>query len=236
MKKKAAIYHFTDGSDKRPVVNQKQLNILEDYAKSIGFTDVEIFCDKSLLVSEHTEFAKLLSCISKFDALITKDFYHISKNTGKFMNTMCELRDKGIPIYSIENGAFYWDEVPIDKPLKIATYCCRFGTSSEMTEIIPISNDILNLFINKKTNWILVDQYIDESEHQKDGEQIQLHDLIKNKKNYDLLLVHTLNDIHWRTAKFCRIREELQMDIYSLHEGYLPYRNIQKERQLICGI
>lgn len=221
---KAAIYHFTDCSQKRPIVNQKQLNILEDYAKSLGFTEIEIFCDKSLIVSEHTEFQRMLSSIDDFDALITKDFYHISRNTGKFMKTMCELRDKGIPIYTIENGAFYWNEVPTDKPLRIATYCCRFGTADEMKEIIPVNNDILALFINKKTNWTLIDQYFDESFHQNDGEQKHLQDLLKNKDKYDLLLVHNLNDVHWRTANFCKLREQLQLDIYSLQEGFLQYR------------
>ena len=56
-----------------------------------------------------------------------------------------------------------------------------------------------------------------------DGEQIQLMELIKNKDNYDLLLVHNLNDVHWRTANFCKVREQLHLDIYSLQEGFLKY-------------
>lgn len=47
--------------------------------------------------------------------------------------------------------------------------------------------------------------------------------LIKNKDNYDLLLVHNLNDVHWRTANFCKVREQLHLDIYSLQEGFLKY-------------
>lgn len=97
MTKKAAIYHFTDGSEIRPIVNEKQLNILKDFAASLGFTDVEIFCDKSLLRCERLEFDRFLSCASQFDALITKDFYHISKNTGKCMSLMQDLREKEIP-------------------------------------------------------------------------------------------------------------------------------------------
>ena len=44
------------------------------------------------------------------------------------------------------------------------------------------------------------------------------------RDKYDILLVHNLNDIHWRTANFFRIREQLHMDIYSLQEGLLKYR------------
>lgn len=219
----AAIYHFTDGSEKRPIVNEKQLNILEQFALSQGFYLGEIYCDKSLLKCEQAEFNRFLSDIDKYDVLITKDFYHISKNTMKCMSVMKELRDKGVQVHSIENGNFSWEEAPFNKPLRVATYCCRFGTPNEMKQIIPVNNDILKLFTNKKTKWTVVDQYFDESEHQKDKEQIQLMKLIENKDKYDLILVHNLNDIHWRTANFCKVREQLHLDIYSLQEGFLKY-------------
>ena len=219
----AAIYHFTDGSEKRPIVNQKQLNMLEQFAISQGFSVGEIYCDKSLLKCEQSEFDRYMADIDRYDALIVKDFYHISKNTMKCMSVMKDLHDKGIQIHSIENGSFSWEEAPFDKPLRVATYCCRFGTPNEMKQIIPVHNDILKLFADKKTQWTVIDQYFDESERQIDGEQIQLMELIKNKDNYDLLLVHNLNDVHWRTANFCKVREHLHLDIYSLQEGFLKY-------------
>ena len=219
----AAIYHFTDGSEKRPIVNQKQLNMLEQFAISQGFSVGEIYCDKSLLKCEQSEFDRFMADIDKYDVLVTKDFYHISKNTMKCMSVMKNLRDKGIQIHSIENGSFSWEEAPFNKPLRVATYCCRFGTPNEMKQIIPVHNDILKLFADKKTQWTVIDQYFDESERQNDGDQIQLMELIKNKDNDDLLLVHNLNDVHWRTANFCKVREQLHLDIYSLQEGFLKY-------------
>lgn len=219
----AAIYHFTDGSEKRPIVNQKQLNMLQQFAISQGFSVGEIYCDKSLLKCEQSEFDRFMSDIDRYDVLVTKDFYHISKNTMKCMSVMKELREKGIQIHSIENGSFSWENAPFDKPLRVATYCCRFGAPNEMKQIIPVQNDILKLFVNKKTQWTVIDQYFDESERQNDGEQIQLMELINNKDKYDLLLVHNLNDVHWRTANFCKVREQLHLDIYSLQEGFLKY-------------
>ena len=221
--KKAAIYHFTDGSKKRPIVNEKQLKRLTEFAASLGYTEFEIFCDKSLLKSEHTEFDRFMSSSDQFDALITKDFYHISSNTMTCMRIMQELRNKGIPIYTIANGRFAWDDAPFDKNLQIATYCCRFGTVNELKEIIPVHNDILSLFATKKTNWTVVDQYFDESALKNDGEQTELMKFLQNKDKYDLLLVHNLNDVHWRTANFCKIREQHQLDIYSLQDGFLKY-------------
>ena len=142
------------------------------------------------------------------------------------MNIMQELRRKNVPIYTQENGYFSLEEAPFDKHLKVATYCCRFGTENELREIIPVHNDILTLYAKMKTNWTIVDQYFDESEHQKDGEQTELMRLLQNKDKYDLILVHNLNDIHWRTANFCKIREQHQLDIHSLKEGFLQYKEV----------
>ena len=224
MKKKAAIYHFTDESTQRPKIYRDQLKALENYAESVGFEVADSYCDMSLKRSERTEFDRFLSNSDQYDVLVTKDFYHIAKNTGMCMSVMQKLRDNGLQIYSIENGIFTWEDAPFDKPLRVATYTCHFGTPNEMKEVIPVRNDIFTLFADKKTTWTIIDQYSDESLHQKDCEQIQMKELIANRDKYDLLLVHNLNDVHWRTANFCRIREQLQIDIYSLQEGFLKYR------------
>ena len=224
MDRKAAIYHSTDESAKRPKIYRDQLKALEGYADSVGFVVTDVFCDMSIKRCERTEFDRLLSCCDQYDAVITKSFHHISKNTGKCMKVMQELRNKGLQIYSPENGIFIWEDAPFAEPLRVATYTCHFGTVNEMKEVIPVKNDIFKLFTDKKTKWTIADQYYDESPHQKDGEQVQLMKLLDNKDHYDLLLVHNLNDIHWRTANFCKVREQLHMDIYSLQEGFLKYR------------
>ena len=224
MNRKAAIYHFTNESKQRPKIYRDQLEALKAYATSVGLDVADIYCDMSRKRSERSEFDRFLENSDQYDALVTKDFYHIAKNTGKCLGVMRQLRDNGLEIYSIENGIFTWEDAPFDKPLRVATYTCHFGTPNEMKEVIPVKNDIFTLFTNKKTKWTVVDQYFDESLRQKDGEQIQLMELIKNSDKYDLLLVHNLNDVHWRTANFCKIREQLHLDIYSLQEGFLKYR------------
>ena len=77
-------------------MNQKQLNMLEQFVISQGFSVGEIYCDKSLLKCEQSEFDRFMSDIDRYDVLITKDFYHISKNTMKCMSVIKNLRDKGI--------------------------------------------------------------------------------------------------------------------------------------------
>ncbi len=221
--KKAAIYHFTDHSDERPKIYQDQLMRLMEFAESKGFVVSEIFCDKSLLRCERPEFDRLLTESDQFDAIFVKDFYHISKNTMKCIQVMRDIAAHGVMIYTMDNGCFEWKDVPFTKKLKVASYCCRFGSQNELLDIISTQNDILKLFAKKKTNWLIVDQYSDESKTQNNGEQKQLMDLRKNKDKYDLMLVHNLNDIHWRTSNFCKIREELKLDIYSLQDGFLKY-------------
>ena len=104
------------------------------------------------------------------------------------------------------------------------TYNCRFPEVDSQKQIITVQNDTMKIFVKLKTNWSIIDQFFDESLYQNDGEQINLQKLIECKNNYDLLLVQNLNDVHWRTANFCKIREALQMDIYSLQDGFLKYR------------
>ena len=47
---------------------------------------------------------------------------------------------------------------------------------------------------------------------------------VGDKDQYDVVLVRSFGDIHWRTSKFCKIRHLVQKGIYSMHdEIYLPY-------------
>ena len=57
---RAAIYHFTNGSEKRPAVNKKELDRLADFARQKGYTDIEIFCDTSLRKEDQHEFRRLM--------------------------------------------------------------------------------------------------------------------------------------------------------------------------------
>ena len=223
MTQKAAIYHFTDKSTHRPKIYRDQLHALKVYAVSVGYDTIDVFCDRSLKRSERTEFDRFLSNAGDYDVLITKDFYHISKNTGKCMKILQFLKEQSVQVYTAENGAFSWNDPPFTEPLRVATYTCHYGTQDEIKNVVSLRNDICRLFIDHKTSWNLVNQFYDESSKQRDGEQIQMAELITHKDDYDMLLVHNLNDVHWRTANFCRIREQLGMDIYSLQEGFLKY-------------
>ena len=218
---KAAIYHFTDGGNIRPIVYQKELDRIKQFAADIGYSDAEVYLDKSLKKKEQVQLQNLLQDISNYNALIMKDFYHLRKNTGAFMDDLITLSNRGVNIYTIEDGSFQLSTASFEQPLRIALYYCGLEIVGRSIEL---QFEIMNYFVRTCTNWKIIDEYADTSGNKKDGNQKQLQELIKNHDKYDLILVQSFNDIHWRTAKFCKVRHQIQRDIYSMHEEmYLKY-------------
>ncbi len=218
---KAAIYHFTDCGNIRPIVYQKEIDRIKQFAADIGYSDAEVYLDKSLKKKEQVQLQNLLQDISNYNALIMKDFYHLRKNTGAFMDDLITLSNRGVNIYTIEDGSFQLSTAPFEQPLRIALYYCGLEIVGRSIEL---QFEIMNYFVRTCTNWKIIDEYADTSGNKKDGNQKQLQELIKNHDKYDLILVQSFNDIHWRTAKFCKVRHQIQRDIYSMHEEmYLKY-------------
>ncbi|WP_302668999.1 recombinase family protein [Eubacterium sp. AF15-50] len=216
----AAIYHFTTSTIDSC---KAQIDLLKDFCISKGFTVAEIFCDTSLKRCERSEFDRFLSCCQQFDVLILKDFYHICKNTMKCISILKDLKKHNVSVITLENGCINLESLIVDRPLKVATYCSHYGLRNDNKSVVSLQTDVLNLFTERETNWSVIDTYYDESKIKNDSYQPQLAELIKNKDKYDIVLVHNLNDISWRTAHFCKLREQLKLDIYSLQDGLLKY-------------
>lgn len=222
------IYHFTDKSEKRPIVYQKQIKELEEFAEKIGVDVEKVYCDFSLKVKDRTQFDAFLEESHLYSALITKDFYHLSKNTMACMKLMKELSEKGITIYTLKDGTFVFTDTPYNKPLRVATYTCGNIEIKDVNTSIQIQQDVYNLFVKRKTNWTMVNQYADICRIQNDEGQKNVLRLIEEKDQFDILLVNNLNDIHWETARFCKIRKLIGKDIFSLQDGYLKYEKDEK--------
>jgi len=227
--KKAAIYHFTDHSERRPKVYKNQVKVLENFATHMGLCIESVYCDTSRLRYEREEFDRFIAAADQYEALLVKDLYHISLNTKECFRTIRQLLDRGISVYTLENGSFLCTDDP-DKPLaevmKVATYNCIQGRHKKenIKSLIEIEDEILRLFVKNKTHWQIIEQCHDVSIRQVGGDQVQLLKLIACKNDYDLLLVNNVNDIHWRTCNFARTREILGLNIYSLQDGYIPHR------------
>ena len=223
---KAAIYHFTDGSQKRPIIYRKELERLKGFAHNVGYNDLDIFVDKTLCKCNQEQLECLMENVDKYEALIFKDFYHLRKNTGICMSELMHLSMNGIEIHTLEDGGFRFTEPPFDRKLNVAIYYCGLELTGRSLEL---QYAIMDLFIKDKTNWNLICRYADMEGNTVDGNQKELQRLIRNKNQYDMILVRSFVDVHWRTSKFCKIRHLLQKGIYSMHdEIYLPYEMGEK--------
>ena len=219
--KKVCIYHFSN-ANQRPIVNQKQMDLLQDFASSIGEVE-KIYLDFTLKQSEQIQRQQMIEEISAYDILVMKDFYHLARNTGVCIELLQEFSLQGVKTITMEDGSFSFQDAPLDRKLKICVYHSKYKEDVDRT--IETQRKIFKTFVSHKTNWEIVDVFVDEANSQSDSVQTEIFKVIENAKQgkYDLLLIKDFNTFHWRTAKFCHRRNELQLPIYSLKEGYLLY-------------
>ncbi len=220
--KQAAIYHFTNGIQ-RAYVCDNEVQRLKQFAHEKGFENLDVYCDIRTTSEEHEALDDLFAKRDQYSAIIAKDYFHINKYILQVANIIKELDQSEISIYTMNDKSIsISNSAPISKPLKAVTYNCHWCRHPD-SENVALKNDILRVFIESQTNWILIDQYNDEEQKGHAGKQPQLKRLIEEKNNYDIVLVHNLSSIHWRTHNLCETIELLKKDIYSLLEGYLQY-------------
>lgn len=221
--KKVCIYHFTNAENlRRPIVNEKQMAILNEFASQYG--DIkQVYLDGTLKQCNQDKKKQMIKEIANYDILVMKDFYHLARNTGACFGLLQAFSLQGVKTITMEDGSFsfQFQDAPFDKKLKICVYHSKYKEDGDRT--IETQRKIFKTFVSHKTNWEIVDVFVDEANSQSDSVQTEIFKVIKNKKKYDLLLIKDFNSLHWRTAKFCHRRNELQLPIYSLKEGYLPY-------------
>ena len=223
--KKVCIYHFTNAENlRRPIVNEKQMAILNEFASQYG--DIkQVYLDGTLKQCNQDKKKQMIKEIANYDILVMKDFYHLARNTGACFGLLQAFSLQGVKTITMEDGSFsfQFQDAPFDKKLKICVYNSKYKEDGDRT--IETQINIFKTFVSHKTNWKIVDVFVDEANSQSDSVQTEIFKVIENAKQgkYDLLLIKDFNTFHWRTAKFCHRRNELQLPIYSLKEGYLLY-------------
>ena len=223
--KKVCIYHFTNAENlRRPIVNEKQMAILNEFASQYG--DIkQVYLDGTLKQCNQDKKKQMIKEIANYDILVMKDFYHLARNTGVCIELLQKFSLQGVKTITMEDGSFsfQFQDAPFDKKLKICVYHSKYKEDGDRT--IETQINIFKTFVSHKTNWKIVDVFVDEANSQSDSVQTEIFKVIENAKQgkYDLLLIKDFNTFHWRTAKFCHRRNELQLPIYSLKEGYLLY-------------
>lgn len=221
--KKVCIYHFTNAENlRRPIVNEKQMAILNEFASQYGNIK-QVYLDGTLKQCNQDKKKQMIKEMANYDILVMKDFYHLARNTGVCIELLQEFALQGVKTITMEDGSFsfQFQDAPFDKKFKVCVYHSKYKEDGDRT--IETQRKIFKTFVSHKTNWEIIDIFIDEANSQSDSVQTEIFKVIKNKKKYDLLLIKDFNAFHWRTAKFCHRRNELGLPIYSLKEGYLPY-------------
>lgn len=214
---KVAVYHFTDGSTIRPRVVEQAIDELYECASSHNDWKLyALYLDRTLVKTEQTEYEKMKMDAERFDIIMVKDFYHIRTKTSTFWNHAIQFLKKGISIYSLLDGnldSFYdvsWQE----KDLEVAAYYrCMEETREHNLRI-----DSIKIYAELKTNWKIKRIYVDSMEKYSD-KQPELERLVTEISKYDLIMVDSFGSIHFRTAKFMKIKKQIGKPIFSIKEG-----------------
>lgn len=211
------VYHFTDGSDKRPRIVEKDIDSIYKYLdRHENWNPVALYLDKTLVKTNQAQYQRLRKQSDKYNILLTKDFYHIQTKTVTFWKHVQQLLSEGVHIQSVIDGNldYFYDPQWLLKNLKVAIYY----RSSEAVGESDLRVETLKMFVTMKTQWNVQKVYTDQRTKYSD-KQPELERLLSEVFQYDLILVDSFVSIHFRTAKSIKIKKKLNKPIYSMKEG-----------------
>lgn len=214
---RTVVYHFTDGSEKRPCIVEKDIDSIYKYLdRHENWNPVALYLDKTLVKTNQAQYQRLRKQSDKYNILLTKDFYHIQTKTVTFWKHVQQLLSEGVHIQSVIDGNldYFYDPQWLLKDLKVAIYY----RSSEAAGESNLRAETLNMFVSMKTKWNVQKVYADQRTKYSD-KQPELESLLLEASQYDLILVDSFVSIHFRTAKLMRTKKKLNKPIYSMKEG-----------------
>ena len=214
---RTVVYHFTDGSEKRPCIVEKDIDSIYKYLDSHkNWNPVSLYLDKTLVKTNQMQYQQLRKRFDRYDILLTKDFYHIQTKTVTFWKHVQQLLSERICIHSVIDGNldYFYDLQWLLKDLKVAIYY----RSSEAAGASDLRAETLNMFVSMKTQWNVQKVYADQRTKYSD-KQPELESLLLEASQYDLILVDSFVSIHFRTAKLMKTKKKLNKPIYSMKEG-----------------
>ena len=215
---RVAIYHFTDQAERRPTIVLNDMDRLYEYASRHGSWEVEhLYLDFSLNKCEQIRLSELVSSLDRYDIILVKSFYHINKKMMSFWKQLQKFRAVGICIVSLDEGELvsYEENELFEKSLKIAVYDKARSPMEERTQKLLI--DRIRVFIKHKAKtWHIVKIYTDSA--RKDDRK-QLHKLMEEADQFDLILMDTYGKVHEGTNQFYKFKSKVNLPLYSLREG-----------------
>lgn len=213
-----SIYHYSANSSS--CVCEKHTQELIQFATENDIEVKKIYIDSSLKKGEQGQYKKMLGEMQAGQTLIIRDIAHFNRWTNKAFTDILMLLRKEVKVISQLAGEIVITDGSelYNKPLKCAFYHSKLSYKDE--RCFETQKQIAELFCSEKTNWDLCASFSDENCKGK----TDLKNLIKNAGKYDLIITGSFSRIDLTTAKFMKLRSEINRGIYSLKEGLLYER------------
>ena len=215
-RKAVAIYHFTNHSEIRPIVFEKEIDKMYTYVSRQKCWDTPyVYIDYEIKKSMHEKYNCFRRNVREYDVLLVTDYFHIEDKLGTFMKEMIDLHRNGVDVISLKEGKIrFINRELLKRPLSITSYIRTVDS-----EDVNLERDRITMFVEYKTQWTVEDIYIEETKAERDSEQQLLPRLLANSDKYDAVLLKQFNHLHWRTSMFFKIVRQLKLPIYSMKEG-----------------
>lgn len=214
---RVAVYHYTNGSTVRGHIVEKEVDRLYEFVSShSGWRLQGLYLDFTLVKTKQVQYEKMRENTDNYDVILTKDFSHIQLKTGTFWAQVIQILYGNVKIETLLDGSVedFYDTSWFGKTLGVAIYYSSVHNETEN----KLRINVLKTFVSLKTLWSIKGLYIDCKEKYTDN-QPELEHLLADAENYDLILVDDFGSIHFRTAKFVKIRKRLGKPIFSIKEG-----------------
>jgi len=103
---KVGIYHMVIDPKRKSCITL-QLDILKKYAKEQSWEIYDIYLDNTNVFEEKNELNRLIEDAHNhcFDIVLMKNAYYISRRTPTYVSIRNDLRDCGIELYTLCEGA-----------------------------------------------------------------------------------------------------------------------------------
>ena len=224
----AYIYHFSANPKSR--VCSKHIKQLTKYAEEKGYIKSNLYIDGTLTTSMQTEYLNMIENLRKDSeetSIFTWDLFHFNKWISAAIKDVKELKCMGCKVFTLQDGEIHVSDgkTMLYKHLKVAVYHSNLTGVDERLPETQIR--ISEVFCKENTEWEITGIYCDYSEKKGVEDQPELMRLIEEADKYDVLIVGSFGRIDLRTARFMKIRERLNLNIYSLSEGMLHKKEVE---------
>lgn len=209
----AAIYHFTESSQSRPVVLLKKLDSLYTMSKSMGVSVDCVLIDDVLYHRNY--YQRLLHFIRTgvVDVVMLSSAYHLVRSMNTMYHLLVEFHMRGVKLITQKEGRIGLISAGeyMKEHLRVAIYDRVQGPAEKELQKLLIAR--MELYIKTRTKWTLCGIYIASDN---DKEEKVFNDLEAHKQEFDLVLIDHLGALDKYVTSFFMKWKTLEKKIFCL--------------------